>query len=191
MLVASVLMLTQLLHRHTTGMARFSKWEWSVNRGFRKGRLGSILIAGLDEVQDQSLRAIEHYRSRDGLVRIVRLQSISRNDTVRIWHILVQTLDKYSTPIALRPVNAEASLIDLMKLQLFPKLSSSVRFAVFGLRAIETRELANGPARALIPPDIGLIRNADQLILDFTARPFDTVEFSRMLAVADQLKKIV
>lgn len=191
MLVASSLMLTQLLHRHTRGLASFGKWEWSINRRFRKGPLGAIVIEGLDEVQDHAMRAVEHYRSRDGQVAIIRLQTIARDDTISTWHILVQTMDKYSTPIALRPVHASASLIDLMKLQLFPKLSSSVRFAVFGLRAIETRELALGPARALIPPDIGLIRNDDELILDFTARPFDTVEFSRMLAVAEQLKTIV
>ena len=32
-----------------------------------------------------------------------------------------------------------------------------------------------------------LIRNADAVILDFTSRPFDPVEFSRMVAIADQI----
>jgi hypothetical protein len=62
---------------------------------------------------------------------------------------------------------------------------------VYGLRATDARALVAGPARALIPPDIGLIISADQLILDFTLRPFDIVEFSRVLAVAEQLKSVV
>ena len=31
------------------------------------------------------------------------------------------------------------------------------------------------------------IRNADAVILDFTSRPFDPVEFSRMCAIAEQI----
>jgi hypothetical protein len=188
---SSTFMLMQLLRRHTVGRERFVKWEWSVNRGFRTGELGAVQIEGLEEIQGQSLRAIEHYRSRAENVSILRLHTIGTDDVVRTWHLLVQTVDAYSTPIALRPVGATSSIVDLMNLTLFPKLSGAVRFAVYGLRAIDARKLVTSHALALLPPDIGLIRNADQLILDFTARPFDTVEFSRALAIAEQLKKVI
>ncbi|MBC7783416.1 MAG: hypothetical protein H7144_06205 [Burkholderiales bacterium] len=189
-LLASSFMLARLLRRHTVGRERFGVWEWSINRRFARGPVGPVVLEGLDDIQ-QPLRSLEHFKSRDDQISIYKLHSISEHDTVRTWHILVRSLDGFSTPIALRPAGASSSLIDLMNLQLFPRLSSEVRFAVYGLRATDARALANGPARALLPPDIGLIRGADQLILDFTSRPFDPVEFNRMLAVADQVKAVV
>lgn len=187
MLCASALMLNQLLRRHTVGRSRFKKWEWSVNRGFRTGSLVAINIDALDEIRDHVLQPLEHYVSRDGLTSIYRMHSVARDMRVQTWHVLVRHVEGYSTPIALRPANARMSLVDLMKLQIFPKLSSETRFNVYGLRAIDARQLATGPSRALLPPDIGLIRNADAIILDFTTRPFDPVELSRVCAVAEQI----
>ncbi len=187
MLIASSLMLSQLLRRHTVGRARFKKWEWSVNRGFRTGALGTVSIDALDEIRDHVLQALEHYVSRDGTTSIYRMHSVARDTRVQTWHVLVRHVDGYSTPIALRPATAAVSLVDLMQLQLFPKLSSETRFNVYGLRAIDARQLATGPSRALLPPDIGLIRNADAIILDFTTRPFDPVELSRVCDVAKQI----
>lgn len=183
-------MMVQLLKRHTVGRERFAMWEWAINRRFKRGRGGPITLEGLEDVE-QTLRAVEHYRTRDGTRAIVKLHSLSASGTVRTWHLLIDQLEHYSTPIGLRPTGAQVSLIDLMNLQLMPKLSREIRFAVYALRVIDARELASGPARALLPPDIGLIRSADQLILDFTARPFDPTEFDRMIAVADQVRRVV
>ena len=181
-------MVVRLIRRHTVDIQRFSKWEWSVNRGFRRGRVGSVVsIDALDEIRTHALRAVEHYVSRDRLTSIYRLQSVAPEGSVQTWHALIRTVDQYSTPIALRPVHVPANLVDLMHLQLFPKLSSEARFSVYGLRAIDARQLATGPSKGLLPADIGLIRNADAIILDFTTRPFDPVEFSRMCAIAEQV----
>ncbi len=183
-------MLAQLLRRHTGGRERFAMWEWSINRRFKRGRSGPITIDGMDDL-DQTLRAVEYYHTRDGDRSIVKLHSFDSDGTVRTWHLLVQQVESLSTPIGLRPTGASVSMIDLMGLQLMPKLSNETRFAVYAVRAIDARELAFGPARALLPPDIGLIRSSDQAILDFTSRPFDPTEFDRMIAVAEQIKKVV
>jgi hypothetical protein len=184
---AAAWMASMLTKRHTEGREAFGLWEWSVNKRFRRRPPGVVTVDALDEIRDYALRASEHFQSRDGLTSIYRLQTVSRGDVVQHWHALVRTVEQYSTPIALRPVGAQHSLVDLMHLTLFPKLSSQTRFAVYGLRATDARELAGGAARALLPPDIGLIRNADAVILDFTSRPFDPVEFSRVCAIAEQI----
>jgi len=184
---ASLAMFSQLVRRHTTRRGRFVKWEWAVNRGFRQRAPAPVTMDALDEIRDQALRTLEHYQSRDGSTQIMRLQTVSPEGQVRQWHACIRTVDTYSTPIALRPTAVPVSLVDLMRLHHFPKLSNETRFAVYGLQAIEARKLATGPTRALLPPDIGLIRNADAVILDFTARPFDTTEFSRLCAVAEQI----
>ncbi len=165
-------------------------WEWSVNRRFKRARAGPITIEALDDI-DQTLRVVERYRTRDGTRSILKLHSLDSSGTVRTWHLMLQETDAFSTPIGLRPNGASVSLIDLMNLPLLPRLSNESRFAVYALRATDARELAASPARALLPPDIGLIRSADQVILDFTARPFDPTEFDRMLAVADQVRRVV
>ena len=186
-LCASAWMVSKLVTRHTQGRAAFSLWEWGVNKRFRRRPPGVVTVDALDEIRDYALRSNEHWQSHDGLTSIYRLQTVSRGDVVQHWHALVRTVEQYSTPIALRPAGAPHSLVDLMHLTLFPKLSSQTRFAVYGLRATDARELAGGAARALLPPDIGLIRNADAVILDFTSRPFDPVEFSRVCAIAEQI----
>ena len=38
---------------------------------------------------------------------------------------------------------------------------------------------------------IGLLLHGEYLLLDFSERPFDPIEFGRMLAVADQLVRVV
>ena len=186
-LAASAWMVVRLVRRHTHEQASFSLWEWCVEKRYRRLPPAAVTIDALDEIRDYALRASDHFRSRDGLTTIYRLQTVSRGDVVQHWHALVRTVEQYSAPAALRPVGAAASLADLMHLTLFPKMSSQTRFAVYGLRATDARELADSAAKALLPRDIGLIRNADAVILDFSSRPFDPVEFSRMCAIVEQI----
>ena len=186
-LAASAATVAQLVRRHTHGQRSFALWEWSVDKRYKRQTPGVVTVDALDEIRNYALRAVEHFKSHDGLTSIYRLQTVSRGDVVQTWNALVRTVDDYSSPIALRPVGAEASLVDLMHLTLFPKLSSQSRFAVYGLRATDAKELAGSAARALLPRDIGLIRNADAVILDFTSRPWDPVEFSRMTAIVEQI----
>jgi hypothetical protein len=186
-LAASCATVAQLVRRHTHGQRQFALWEWSVNRRFRRLPPGVVTVDALDEIRNYALRALDHFVSHDGLTTIYRLQTVSRGDVVQTWNVMVRTVEDYSTPIALRPAGQAASLADLMHLTLFPKLSNATRFAVYGLRATDAARLANSAARALLPRDIGLIRNADAVILDFTSRPFDPIEFSRVCAIAEQI----
>jgi hypothetical protein len=49
------------------------------------------------------------------------------------------------------------------------------------------REISKSPARGLLPRDVGLIVHGQYITLDFSNRPFDTIEFERMLAVMQQI----
>lgn len=184
-------MLHQLCRRHTVGRDRFAVWEWSVNRRFRRLRsVSPVGVDGLEEIE-QTLRVIEHYQSRDGARSILKIQSLSPSGTLRTWHVLIQETDDLVGPVGLRPVGSEASLVDLMNLPLMPRLSSETRFAVYALRVTDARQVATGAVKALLPPDIGLIRSSDRLVLDFTSRPFDPTEFDRMLAIAGQIRQVL
>jgi hypothetical protein len=87
----------------------------------------------------------------------------------------------------LRPANAKGSLLDLFSLSSFPGMGEVDRFMIFGTDSVAAKLLSASPARALLPPDIGLLLSGTRLALDFSSRPFDPIELGRMTALADQL----
>lgn len=109
------------------------------------------------------------------------------------WHVLLRELataqETKWNPTGLRPVAQTVSLLDQFSLSSFPSLSATQRFVVFGTRPAPAKALAESSAAALTPPDIGILLHGSVLALDFSNRPFDTIEFGRMLAVADQLEQ--
>ncbi len=81
----------------------------------------------------------------------------------------------------------ERSLADLFDLEAFPALLSSDRYTIHGADSATARAVARSMLVALLPHDLGLVLHARHLLLDFSARPFDGIELSRVLALADQL----
>jgi len=103
------------------------------------------------------------------------------------WRILLWRIDGDWPPTGLRPVTHLASLVDQLSLTSFPSLAGGGRFVIFGSAATAAKALAQSSAEALLPPDVGLILARNVLMLDFSPRPFDTIEFGRMLALSQQL----
>jgi len=103
------------------------------------------------------------------------------------WNLLIRRLPTAWRPTGMRPSSASRSLLDLFSLSSFPLLGSTERFVVYGTDSAAARELSQSMARSLLPPDIGLLLYGSELVLDFSGRPFDPIEFNRMLALADQL----
>src|SRR5205823_5115492 len=88
----------------------------------------------------------------------------------------------------LRPRACASSVLDLFpQLGSFPSLLSPERFVIFGVDPAAARRVAKSSLSALLPPDVGLLLHGSSLVLDFTARPFDAMELSRMCALVDQL----
>jgi hypothetical protein len=107
--------------------------------------------------------------------------------TTRSWHVLIRPIEADWRPTGARPASAPASLLDLFSLASFPLLGATERFVIYGADSAAARALAGSSARALLPPDVGLLLHGRQLLLDFSARPFDAIEFDRMIALADQI----
>jgi hypothetical protein len=107
--------------------------------------------------------------------------------TTHNWHVLIRPIEADWLPTGARPAQARASLLDLFSLASFPLLGNSERFVIYGADSAAARALAGSSARALLPPDIGLLLHGRHLLLDFSARPFDAIEFDRMIALADQI----
>lgn len=103
------------------------------------------------------------------------------------WNVAVRPVDPPWPPTGLRPTGAATSFIDLFPLSSFPLLGAGERFMIFGTDSGAAATLSASSARALLPPDIGLLLHGNHLYLDFSGRPFDSIEFERMLVIADQI----
>src|SRR5687767_1502440 len=104
-----------------------------------------------------------------------------------VWHLLVRQIEAEWRPTGLRPANATASALDLFSLSSFPTLGSTERFVAYGTDSAAARLVSRSMLRSLLPADVGLLLHGRYLVLDFSGRPFDTIEFGRMSALADQL----
>jgi hypothetical protein len=103
------------------------------------------------------------------------------------WHLLLRRLDHQWPMTALRPTAHTFSIVDLFGMSSYPSLGSTERFVVFGAAAESALALSDSAIPALLPPDVGLLLAGSFLILDFTTRPFDQIEFGRMIDLAEQL----
>ena len=108
-----------------------------------------------------------------------------------LWHVLVRDIAGDWPPTGLRPAGAAASVLDLFSLSSFPTLGATERFIAYGTDSAAARVVSKSMLRSLLPPDVGLLLHGRRLVLDFSDRPFDTIEFGRMLALADQIAKHV
>jgi hypothetical protein len=110
----------------------------------------------------------------------------ARRDQVT-WNLLVRKFGGEWPPTGLRPTNAAASALDLFSLSSFPTLAGTERFIAYGTDSSAARVLSKSMLRSLLPPDVGLLLHGGHLVLDFSGRPFDAIEFGRMISLADQL----
>jgi hypothetical protein len=120
---------------------------------------------------------------------VFQLETLGGNavETPR-WYVLVRDVPAMAWPVTgLRPAHAKASLLDLFSMMSYPRLGETERFVVFGVDSTAAALLSKSQARALLPPDIGLLLAGTHLVLDFSTRPFDPIELGRMNALAEQL----
>jgi hypothetical protein len=105
----------------------------------------------------------------------------------RRWNVLVREIDAIWPVTALRPAMHERSLVDLFQLGNYPALLSSDRFSVYGVDSAAARAVVSSVLMALLPHDLGLVLHGRRMILDFSTRPFDGIELSRMVSLVEQL----
>jgi len=66
-------------------------------------------------------------------------------------------------------------------------LGGTDRFVVYAVDSDAASQLPQSTIRSLLPSDLGLLLLRHVLILDFSSRPFDELEFSRLIPLAKQL----
>jgi hypothetical protein len=178
-LLISLAVFFGLVKRWTVGARSYAMREWSRRTGFRAtaGKFPPIVSPIIAEAPV----AGEQYTN--GPTTVLRLHTAAGGR----WNVLVRRLETPWPTTGVRPVANVSSVLDLYSLASFPSLTTGERFVVYGTDGAAARSLANSSMAALLPADIGVLLAERDMMLDFTARPFDEIEISRMIALADQL----
>jgi len=183
-----------LVGRSTEQRHRVAMAEWGRERGFRFRTNSQTLPPPLDAVRNRRLAVQTRLASRRATLALVESAPIGAavnplqdaSQPAR-WHFLILEIKTIWPPTGLRPVSAVTSALDLYSLSSFPLLGGSERFVLYGADSRAAAALSRSSARGLLPADVGLLLYGPRLVLDFSGRPFDTIEFERMIVVAKQI----
>jgi hypothetical protein len=118
---------------------------------------------------------------------VAAVPTIAAPRQVVVWNVLIRRIESDWRPTGLRPSHAASSVLDLLSLSSFPTLGATDRFVAFGTDSAAARAVSKSMLRSLLPADVGLLLHGRHLVLDFSTRPFDPIELSRLTALADQL----
>jgi hypothetical protein len=198
-LAASIAVFFELARRWSSHRRWIVFQEWAQNHRFKLRPLERAdlppPIASLESTQPVAELSLSDDRTTLLQLQTDTTPGSRKPERAARWNILARKLDPQASwpPTGLRPVSSavHSSLIDLFNLSSFPSLSDTERFVVFGTETSAARALSQSMARALVPADIGLLLHGQYLLLDFSARHFDTIEFGRMLALAEQVAQHV
>jgi hypothetical protein len=173
-----------LIHRESRHRRALRLAEWAFNAGFRPL---DRELASIDALSMLGAGHQIHDGYFDARTVLCAVKFTSDGPGAATWNLAVCRLASGSATVGLQPVNGKRSLAEAAGLAPAPHQPANPRFVVLGEDLVATRRLAEGSTRALLPADIGLLRVGNWLVLDFSSRPFDEIELSRVRAVLDQL----
>jgi hypothetical protein len=190
-LVASSLVFRLLVRRWTTHRHWLDLTRWAEdNRMSLRGATTASVPAPLSDATNPPPTASLAIRSDSLWFVEMHTLKAQRTDTSQFtrWHLAVRRIESAWPPTALRPRANASSVTDLFPaMTSFPSMLPPERFVIFGVDSAAARRVARSSLPALLPPDIGLLLHGSALILDFTSRPIDPVELSRLCALIEQL----
>jgi hypothetical protein len=177
-----------LVRRWTRSRLWIEISTWARRRGYRARLNLDAAPPPLDRVLPRAELHLTAALS-NGTGGFFRLESVERTEDATPgpparWHVLIRPIEVDWPPTALRPSGAASSFVDLYSLASFPLMGDTQRFVVFGSDSAPARNLSKSSARSLLPQDVGLMLHGRHMMLDFSNRPFDPIEFERMEALA-------
>ncbi|MFT3785532.1 MAG: hypothetical protein QM770_05135 [Tepidisphaeraceae bacterium] len=188
--VASVVVFWLHVHRDTSRRAKVVLAEYADRLNMDRIDVDDhSLPPPLASVAGVKLVALAGFK--DSSTHILRLRSDVPGQPSQEWNLLVRQVPTSSSPVGLRPTDAPRSVLDLYQMKPCPWQPVGQRFTIVGDDIIASAKIAEGSGRALLPPDLSLLRHGPTLVIDFSTRPFDEVSIDRVRALADQLASVV
>jgi len=189
---ASVCMYLMLVRRWTSRRQWVGLARWARESGFHLRRARrDVLPAPLAQLVHSDEQVLFHLA--DPRTTLVQFQTdpVQGGGAPPKWNVLIRKRPASGRVAGLRPGTQPVNLIDLLPLSRHPALALGDRFMVYAADTQVAHRLADSPAVALLPPDLALILLEEHIVLDFSNRPFDPIEFGRIGALTDQLSQVL
>jgi hypothetical protein len=195
-LAASSITFWVLVRRWTTQRRLVAMTDWGKQRGFKLDVAANVADFGppLDILRQYGAQAA--IALDDGRTRIVELAADppplpdGRPSAGQVtWRLLLRRIEPAHRAAGVRPAHDRHSFLDLFSLSSFPNLGGTERFVLFAVDTEAAEEFPAHAIRSMVPRDVGVLVLGESLILDFSSRPFDDLEFNRMTTISDQLAR--
>ncbi len=187
MLTAAAGVFWHLTRHWTLGRKLGALGDWAREQGMELHAREPIALPGVLANCGPEPRAMLAIAGKKTWLLQLQTQSAGAVEPPRRWHVLIRLLDAPVPTVGLRPAETQYSLLDLFPVRTFPGLLPPERFVVVANDRAPAEALATSSVRALLPADLGLIVVDDALVIDFSTRAFDGIEFSRLLTIVDQI----
>jgi hypothetical protein len=173
-----------LLRRWTTQRRWVALADWANSQEFRIcGEVRAAMPDVVRELTSPPPRVLMSLAGRE--TTIVQIEAAGGG--AGRWNLLIRKLEMSWPVTCLRPTTSGQSALDFFPLAEMQTVSLGQRFELYSEQSTALRALAHSSVAALLPANVGLGLVGQNLILDFSSRPFDAIEMQRLLAVAEQL----
>ncbi len=185
-LFASVIVFWVLVRRWTTHRLRVLLADWAASNKFKLDPTGAGALP--PPVAEAKGAGGIIFSLRDEKTWLIQVEATGPAlEKGSHWNLLVRRIGSSWPATGLRPVAHRTSVLDAFSMGSFPSLAAPDRFVIFGVDGPAARVLGDSALLGLTPADIGLMVSGGFLVLDFSTRPFDTIELARMNGIAEQL----
>ena len=179
------------IRRETVHRAQHRLDDWAEQNRFARMNLEFGPPRPIDRLNTVSIRmTIGLYSRTTNFVHLRVPPADSGGTAPTHWNLAIRKLTTTSPPAGLRATEASRSILDYFHLEVSARQTATGRFTILGDDLLATRRLADGSSKALLPGDLSLLRIDEFLVLDFSARPFDPIELTRVLSMLDQLATV-
>jgi hypothetical protein len=180
-----------LIRRWTEQRKWLALSDWAAENGFKlHGERNAVAPDVLCTLTTPPPRVLISLHDPDtAAVQVETLTSPNpekRNESAR-WNLLVRKLQTPWPTTCLRPPNLPSSICDFYPSHTFAVMTQNERFTLYSVSSAAAKALNRSSARALLPSNVSVVLTAENLVIDFSTRPFDSLEIQRMDALAEQL----
>ncbi|HEX2973958.1 MAG TPA: hypothetical protein VHP11_16620 [Tepidisphaeraceae bacterium] len=188
-LIASIAIFWFLVRRWTAQQHWLALSDWAEANNFKlHGESRAIAPDILHRLGPTPPRVLVSLHDPDTAILQIETAPTAPGAQPPRWNLLIRKLAAHTWPLTiLRPAAHVHSLLDFFPLNTLQAMVPGERFIQYAERNLAGQMLSQSTVRALLPPDIGLVLVEDDLLLDFSTRPFDPLELQRIDALAEQI----
>lgn len=184
--VGTVAMVELLSRRYTRWRRYFKLRDFADENKLRLVRDGQLPTLLPQRVSKLARGTKTRWHFADDGMAILRLQTDQQT-----YNLILFALNANWPATAFRPSSQPTTLMERLELFSYPSAYGTQRFTLHGVDPAASRKLSESRCRALLPSDLSLMLEGSTLMIDFSSRPFDPIEFGRMIALIRQIATAV